>query len=194
MRNSSGRRERLSQRPNADHHLFGIERRRPETVVICFPPYILDGSAASTVHVSTRGERSLRPTVVPFLWWRSGASSSPTLATPPSLEGALPESTASADLNGLCHRFGHRKILRMDFFQLHHPLNATVLCDRKGCEQVADYLEVDDHGHEYRLCASHTDSKTHSSRLPTRKPSPDLPFRSRPAAWTVGGTRAPSEL
>ena len=32
----------------------------------------------------------------------------------------------------------------MEFFQLHHPLNATVLCDHKGCEQVADYLEVDD--------------------------------------------------
>ena len=84
--------------------------------------------------------------------------------------------------------------LHMDFFQLQHPLNATVLCDRKGCEQVADYLEVDDHGQEYRVCAVHTDSKTHSSRLPTRKPSPDLPFRSRPAAWTVGGTSAPGEL
>jgi hypothetical protein len=83
--------------------------------------------------------------------------------------------------------------LRMDFFQLQHPLNATALCDRKGCEQVADYLEVDDHGHEYRVCAVHTDSKTHSSRLPTRKPSPNLPFRSRPAAWTVGGTPAPGE-
>jgi hypothetical protein len=32
---------------------------------------------------------------------------------------------------------------------------------------VADYLEVDDHGHEYRVCAAHTDSKTHASRLPT---------------------------
>ena len=47
---------------------------------------------------------------------------------------------------------------------------------------------------EQRVCAMHTDSKTHSSRLPTRKPSPDLPFRSRPAAWTVGDTPAPSEL
>jgi hypothetical protein len=63
----------------------------------------------------------------------------------------------------------------MEFFQLHHPLNVTVLCDRKGCEQVADYLEVDDHGQEYRVCAMHTDSKTHSSRLPTRKPSPVRP-------------------
>jgi hypothetical protein len=69
----------------------------------------------------------------------------------------------------------------MNFFQLHHPLDVTVLCDCKGCEQVADYLEVDDHGHEYRVCAMHTDSKRHASRLPTRKLSPDLPFRSRPA-------------
>jgi len=86
------------------------------------------------------------------------------------------------DLNGLCRKSGRRKIWRMEFFQLHHPPDVTVLCDHKGCEQVADYLEVDDHGHEYRVCASHTDSKTHASRLPTRKPNPDLLFRSRPAA------------
>jgi hypothetical protein len=86
------------------------------------------------------------------------------------------------DLNGLCRIFGHRKIARMESFQLHHPPDATVLCDRKGCEQVADYFEVDDRGQEYRVCASHTYSKTHASWLPTRKPSPDLPFRSRPAA------------
>ena len=110
-----------------------------------------------------------------------------------SLSLALPDSTASADL-ALCRIFGRRKILRMEFFQLQHPLNATVLCDREGCEQVADYLEVDDHGHECRVCAVHTESRMHSSRLPTRKPSPDLPFRSRPAAWTVGGTTpAPGE-
>jgi hypothetical protein len=93
----------------------------------------------------------------------------------------LTDSTA-ADLNGLCRIFGHHRILRMEFFQLHHPPDMTVLCDREDCGQVADYLEVDDHGHEYRVCASHTDSKTHALRLPTRKPSPDLPFRSRPAA------------
>ena len=84
--------------------------------------------------------------------------------------------------------------LRMEFFQLHHPLNVIVLCDRKPCEQVADYLEVDDHGQEYRLCALHTDSKTHASRLPTRKPNPDLPFRNRPATWNVSGNRVSSEL
>jgi hypothetical protein len=83
----------------------------------------------------------------------------------------------------LCRKSSHRKILGMEFFQLHHPPDVTVLCDRKGCEQVADYLEeVDDYGHEYRVCAMHTDSKTHASRLPTRKVSADLPFRSRPAA------------
>jgi len=72
--------------------------------------------------------------------------------------------------------------LRMEFFHLHHPEDVTVLCDRKGCERVANYLEVDDHGREYRACAMHTASKTHASRLPTREPSPDLPFRSRPAS------------
>ena len=81
-----------------------------------------------------------------------------------------------------CRRKTGRLELRMEFFQLHHPPDVTVLCDRTGCEQVADYLEVDDYGHEYRVCAMHTDSKTHVSRLPTRKPSPDLPFHSRPAA------------
>jgi hypothetical protein len=70
----------------------------------------------------------------------------------------------------------------MEFFHLHHPPDVSMLCDHKGCEQVADYLEVDDHGQEPRVCASHTDSKTHVLRLPTRKPSPDLPFRSRSAA------------
>jgi hypothetical protein len=70
----------------------------------------------------------------------------------------------------------------MEVFKLHHPRDVTVLCDRNGFEQVADYLEVDDHGQEYRVCASHTDSKTYVLRLPMRKPSPDLPFRSRPAA------------
>lgn len=70
----------------------------------------------------------------------------------------------------------------MEFFHIHHPQDVTVLCDREGCEQVADYLEVDDNGHENRACAWHTESKTHASRLPTPEPSPDLPFRSRPAA------------
>jgi hypothetical protein len=70
----------------------------------------------------------------------------------------------------------------MKFFQLHHPPDVTVLCDRMGCQQVADYLEVDDHGHEHRVCASHTDSKTHISVLATREPNPDIPFRHRPAA------------
>ena len=72
--------------------------------------------------------------------------------------------------------------LRMKFFHLHHPEEVTVLCDHERCEQVADYLEVDDHGREQRACAMHTASKTHASRLPAREPSFDFPFRSRPAA------------
>ena len=62
----------------------------------------------------------------------------------------------------------------MEFVQLHHPPDVAVLCDRKGCDQVADYfyLEVDDHGKEYRVCASHTESKTHALRLPMRNQQP----------------------
>jgi hypothetical protein len=33
-----------------------------------------------------------------------------------------------------------------------------IVCDRDGCEAIADYLEVEDDGTEQRLCASHTRS------------------------------------
>jgi hypothetical protein len=59
--------------------------------------------------------------------------------------------------------------------ELRHALNAPVLCNRKGCEQLADYLGVDDHGQGSALRTPTI--KTHASQLPTRKPSPDLPFR-----------------
>jgi hypothetical protein len=72
--------------------------------------------------------------------------------------------------------------LPMEFFRLHHPEDVTVLCDHERCEQVADYLEVDDHGREQRACAMHTASKRHALRLPAREPGFDRPFRSRPAA------------
>ncbi len=79
------------------------------------------------------------------------------------------------------HKSGHLELC-MQFFGLYHPEDMTVLCDRQGCERVADYLEVDDHGREYRACAMHTASKTHASRLPARELSLGHPFRSRPAA------------
>jgi len=41
-------------------------------------------------------------------------------------------------------------------FQLEHPENEMVLCDRPKCEAIADYLEVEADGTEHRLCAFHT--------------------------------------
>ena len=66
----------------------------------------------------------------------------------------------------------------MEFFQLHHPPDVTVLCDRKGCEQVADYLEVDDHGHEGERGADST-SRMPMSRTCSRKSLPKIASRSR---------------
>jgi hypothetical protein len=67
----------------------------------------------------------------------------------------------------------------MEYFLLEHPPGSTVLCDR--CGQVADYLEVDG-GRESHVCASHTTSKKHVSRLSEREPNPALPYRARAAA------------
>jgi hypothetical protein len=86
-------------------------------------------------------------------------------------------------MTGFYCTFGYGETLRVESFQLRHPPDPSVLlCDRKGCEQVAEYLEVWDDGREDRVCSSHTDSMTHASRLPRREPSSDRLFRSRPAA------------
>lgn len=71
----------------------------------------------------------------------------------------------------------------MEFYQLDHPVDMVILCDHSSCDAVADYLEIDEQGYEFRVCADHTGSLTHASRLPDRKPNPDLPYRSRPAAY-----------
>ncbi len=78
---------------------------------------------------------------------------------------------------------GHLK-RKFEYFQLEHQRHEIVLCDNVGCEEVADYLALDEKGHEYRLCGSHTDNDNkpaHASQLPKRKPNPDLPYRSRSA-------------
>lgn len=69
----------------------------------------------------------------------------------------------------------------MEYFLLEHPSDRIVLCDRPNCERVADYLEVEG-DRESHVCASHTASKKHVSRLPERSPNPELPYRVRPAA------------
>ena len=78
----------------------------------------------------------------------------------------------------------------LQYFQLEHPENEMVLCDRPTCEGIADYLEVELDGTEHRLCAFHTMSDKYASRLPARSRSKDtLPphpghlnaaFRGRP--------------
>jgi hypothetical protein len=60
-------------------------------------------------------------------------------------------------------------------FQLEHPENEMVLCDRPKCEAIADYLEVELAGTEHRLCALHTMSDKYASRLPSRAPDPNTP-------------------
>lgn len=67
----------------------------------------------------------------------------------------------------------------MQHFQLKHPAEIadTYYCDH-CCPEVADHLDVDDQGHEYRLCGRHKDpSVQHASRLPQREPNPSLPYR-----------------
>src|ERR1019366_6674989 len=101
------------------------------------------------------------------------------------LMSSNPVAPWQTDLNGLCRIFGPRKILRMDFFQLHHPPDVTVLCDRKGCEEAKKRRTT----RKWTITIKNTES---ALRTPTarrmlrgcrsRKQSPDLPFRSRPAA------------
>lgn len=62
-------------------------------------------------------------------------------------------------------------------FQLEHPENEMILCDRKGCDAIADYLEIEADGTERRLCAFHTMSDKYASRLPARAPSHEFPSR-----------------
>lgn len=64
------------------------------------------------------------------------------------------------------------------YFQLEHPENELILCDRGGCEAIADYLEVEDDGTEHRYCAFHTQSRTYAARLAPRSPARCFPYRS----------------
>lgn len=68
----------------------------------------------------------------------------------------------------------------MQHFHLEHPPDAVFLCDREGCDGIADYLEVDANV-EMLLCSQHTSSRTYAARLPSRTPSDGIPHRSKPA-------------
>lgn len=68
----------------------------------------------------------------------------------------------------------------MEYFLLEHPPDRLILCNRSGCEDIADYLEVNEQGCEDLVCAVHTSSVMHASVLPNGIPSAE-PRRIRPA-------------
>jgi hypothetical protein len=69
----------------------------------------------------------------------------------------------------------------MEDFLLDHPPDRLILCNRSGCEDIADYLEVNEQGGEDLVCAAHTSSERPASVLPKGVPSTE-PHRSRSAA------------
>jgi len=70
----------------------------------------------------------------------------------------------------------------MTSYGLEHAAERIVLCDFMACENVADYIDVDEDGHEHFECAAHTNSTVHASRLPKRAPGAGYPYRSKAAA------------
>jgi len=74
-------------------------------------------------------------------------------------------------------RKGRLKFHMLQCFQLEHPEDEMILCDRQDCEAIADYLEVEQDGTEHRLCAFHTKSHTYAARLTPRCPDPKAPYR-----------------
>jgi len=70
----------------------------------------------------------------------------------------------------------------MEYFRLDHPPDRLILCNRSNCEDIADYLEVNEHGREDYVCAAHTSSKRHASVLPKGLPSVEPHRNQRPAA------------
>jgi hypothetical protein len=59
----------------------------------------------------------------------------------------------------------------MEYFRLDHPPDRLILCDRSNCEDIADYLEVNENEREDFVCAAHTSSIRHASVLPKGVPS-----------------------
>ena len=58
----------------------------------------------------------------------------------------------------------------MEYFCVDHPPDRLILCNRANCEDIADYLEINEHGHEDFACAAHTSSEMHASVLPKGVP------------------------
>lgn len=56
-------------------------------------------------------------------------------------------------------------------FQLEHPEDEIILCDRQDCDAIADYLEIEADGTEHRHGGFHTMSHTYAARLRPRSPN-----------------------
>ncbi|HXR16221.1 MAG TPA: hypothetical protein VN777_08390 [Terriglobales bacterium] len=69
----------------------------------------------------------------------------------------------------------------MEYFRFDHPPDRVILCDRSNCEDIADYLEINEQGSEDLVCAAHTNSERHASVLPKGVPHAER-YRSRTAA------------
>jgi len=69
----------------------------------------------------------------------------------------------------------------MEYFRLEHPPDRLILCHHPDCNDIADYLEVNEQGREGFACAAHTTSEKHVSVLPDGFSKAE-PQRSRPAA------------
>jgi hypothetical protein len=69
----------------------------------------------------------------------------------------------------------------MEYFHFDHPPDRLILCDRSTCENIADYLEVNEQGGESFVCAAHTSSERHVAALP-KGVARSEPHRSRSAA------------
>jgi hypothetical protein len=58
----------------------------------------------------------------------------------------------------------------MKYFRLDHPPDRLIFCNRSNCEDIADYLEVNEQSREEFVCAVHTGSQRHASVLPKGVP------------------------
>jgi hypothetical protein len=58
----------------------------------------------------------------------------------------------------------------MEYSRPDHSPDRLIICNRSNCEDIADYLEVNEYGREDFACAAHTSSKRHASVLPKGVP------------------------
>jgi hypothetical protein len=65
----------------------------------------------------------------------------------------------------------------MEYFLLEHPPDGLILCNFSNCENIAEYLEINEQGGEECFCAAHTSSEKHASVLPNGVPIDTYPVQ-----------------